>query len=416
MQEFLLKKREVVMSRIKKFVLSIVNAPQSGIRSSQTIYECLFYAISRYEQERSERWAVLASHVADSLCDIQLSDGGFDIGYEFLFAHGVRKSSVQEATCPEVLAIAALARYLDLEIDSPIRAKALLAVRAGVRWILRFKIEMENGAAMPYAPYSLSGVHITNATSFASSALACSLHYLEGEDRELAEGAVRDMCLFMRNQLVLTANGGFWPYFYQEGDVLQIDKIDNYHIAQQLFHHCLVNKSAPNDDNSFIIDKVSNYLLGVQSEDGYVPYALRSGKSSGYVSVWGFAALVSAFVAAAKVTKQDVFLVGAKRARRYLIERCRVGDHFAAVVDHPSGAITDPRYYPRSDAWVIHGLVDLACGEDLDICDHIFQKIISSDYRGDENHTLTLRKRAFYAIVNIVRKKKAGQMRSSHRL
>lgn len=392
------------MSRIKRLILHHVNAPQGGVRSSQTLYECLFYAVARYRVTRSDEWAQMATHVAESLCDIQLDDGGFDIGYEFLFAHGVRKRSVREATSPEVLAVAALAQYLDLEVDSRSRSRVILAVRRGVNWILRFAIDTGQGFAIPYAPYSLPEIHITNATSFAASALACSLCYVEEENRPRVEGVLRGMCLFMRGQLVESGDGCYWPYFHHVSAASEYEKIDNYHIAQQLFHHCLIGDHVVDENNSFIISKVSTYLLNMQSPDGFISYTVKGGKNSGYVSVWGFASVVSSFALASKVMGNAAFYDGAKLARKYLLDRCRVGWHFAAVVDHDSKTISDPRHYPRSDAWVIHGLAELGLDEDYVFCDYLFNRVVSSNFRGDENHTLTWRKRFFYAVVASARR------------
>ena len=71
---------------------------------------------------------------------------------------------------------------------------------------------------------------------------------------------------YLRNELIVKENIGYWNYFEKKliKDNYYI-KIDNYHIAQQLYYHMYVDKLYRNNDNKEIIDLVSRYCGAIYS-------------------------------------------------------------------------------------------------------------------------------------------------------
>lgn len=393
----------------KNSILKFVNAPEAGVRSSQTLYEALFYSTNRYLSTREDIWYERSLRVALAICDSQLNDGGFDIGYDFIFGNGLRKSHLKEGTSPELLSVSALALFLDAaesRISGGEKQRIISGILKGVHWTLNYVKKMDIGCAIPYAPLTYDQVHITNATSFALSALSTSINYLPANIRADAIDAANGMYEFMRSELVLSGQGAaYWPYFYSKG-ALGNEKIDNYHIAQQLFHHCLAQRYVPSVVNLEIIGLVSRYLLDLQDSNGFVPYTNIRGRLSDKVDLWGFASLIPAFVFASYALNDSAFLKGASKVVDYIFSYCKGPDYFYPIVLNSSKVIFDGNFYPRSDAWVIHGIsvaVDSMSASQAEFCDRVFLKILADDFSGLENHTLTLRKLLFAKVVRLVK-------------
>ena len=403
----------MVAVKLKNLILKFVNAPEENVLSSQTLYESLFYCLNRGADDFE--WFKEATFVSNVIIETQLRDGGFDIGYDFIFGDGLRKTYPKEGTAPEMLSVTALCEYLNQYGDVIPHENQLILKRAinlGVDWILKHLIKTPAGAAIPYAPLTFHGVHITNASSFCISALATSLRFLESEKRITAEGALIEMYRFMKAELSSAEKGSYWTYFYQsEPDFCKNNgKIDNYHIAQQLYHHCLAQKHYPHVDNYEIIRDVLSYLKSISSEDGFVPYTILNGKCSDKVDLWGFSSLISAFMLSGEVVGDSDAEKLAGRVASYIFEYCRAkDDHFYAILLNSSKGAYDSNFYPRSDAWVIHGLSCLSTKSNdyrymTDFCDSVYFKIKASRFRGLENHTLTWRKQIFSKLVNGLRR------------
>lgn len=405
-----------MVKMIKNSILKFVNAPEGGVRSSQTLYESLFYAVSRYCSSKDLMWFDYSNLVAKEIVSIQLDDGGFDIGYDFIFGKSLRKSNFREPTSPELLSVTALAvfvREFENKLDEESRMFYVGSINKGVEWVLRHVKKVDGGLAIPYAPLSYSGVHITNATSFALSALAASVVFVDNPMRKQIIDIVHEMCRFMHGQLMDGVSGGkYWPYFYSGNSINESlpsnNKIDNYHIAQQLYHHCLAQKFAPSEVNYQIIESVSAYLLSIQSLDGFVPYTIVDGRPSDKVDLWGFSSLISAYLEANRLLCDRRLLVAAESVKAYIFKYCRFNDHFIPILINSSKSAFDTNFYPRSDAWVIHGIsssFDVALtGEDVKFCDRVFEKIVNCNFTGLENHTLTVRKLIFSKFVGFLKR------------
>jgi len=386
---------------LKNQILKFVNNPSKDILSSQTLYEAMFYLLNvRDEIDDSQR------NLANLIVQTQLEDGGFDIGYDFQFGPNLSKTHEKEGTSPELLSLVALAKYYRRD-SSNLLVKD--AIDKGVNWILSRVVKLENNQyAIPYAPDSYRGIHITNATSFCISALAHCLEFMDNEQKAKAEVTLDGMYQFMAAQLEPHGNSSYWPYFYQGAtgeEKLNINnKIDNYHMAQQLYHHILAEEYYPSKDNLKAINLVGNYLLTLVDESGYIPYTNFEGRISDKVHLWGYASLIPAFVRLYAITNQSQLLVGAESVKKYILDNCYIGPHFAPIILNSDKTMFDTNFYPRSDAWVIHGLSELKLigAFDLDTersCSASFEACERQSFRGLENHAVTWRMKVFASLV-----------------
>ncbi|TVL53752.1 hypothetical protein AYI98_00995 [Shewanella algae] len=389
--------------KLKNLILKFVNKPSPGILSSQTLYETFFYLINQKSVSKVD-----VDSVIDKILETQLSDGGFDIGYDFQFGPNMSKTKSREGTSPEVLSLTALGLYCERFEPSE---SVLQGLNLAVDWILERIVKTDKGIAIPYAPDSFKGIHITNATSFCISALAYSLPYVSANKRCEIELVLRGMYTFMHSQLVVIDEVGYWPYFYQDANGEEAKlinaKVDNYHIAQQLYHHCLAQKVFPDEQNDQIIRRVSKYLISNLDDVGYVPYTFYGERISDKVHLWGFSSLISAFVESFIYLGEDIYRKAATDVAGYISKYGIVSDHFAPIILNSDKSIFDGNFYPRSDAWVIHSLSELSkLGvEDENLikaCENSYSKIVEQCYRGDENHVVTMRMKIFAKLIRLI--------------
>ena len=399
------------MKIIKNTVLKFVNAPESGILSSQTLYECMFYLLNIHSLSPSNDNAVNAKKVAYKIVETQLDNGGFDLGYDFIFGKGLNKKNPKEGTSPELLSITALSQYLLVFGDDQY---VLNAIKRGLNWIFDRIIKEGDLYAIPYAPDSYGKVHITNATSFCISALASCLPHVDANNKVLIEKYLDSMYLFMEKQLVDSGdNQAYWPYFYQNGTEEELsytnDKVDNYHMAQQIYHHMLAQSIYPNKANEKTIKKVFNHLASLINDDGFIPYTFSNGKNTDKVDVWGFSSLISAFSLYGHMHDSGLAKQCSKKILSYLMKNSWNGIYFTPIILHSNKHKFDQNFYPRSDAWVIHAISDHMrfVEEDINLIsevEKVYCLIEQGQFSGLENHTITLRKRIFSIIVNMIRR------------
>lgn len=394
---------------VKNLIIKFINSPEKNIYSSQTLYECLFFLIENSEFNQSYE-------VVKLIIDSQLEDGGFDIGYDFLFGKGLTKTLDKEGTTPETLSITALGLFLDKfsdKLNEKEMSDCKKSINLGLEWIFSHHILINNVAAIPYAPHSFQYVHITNATSFALSAIALGWKYAELRIQEELKKLYHKLTQFMYQELVKGEDAGmFWPYFYQNGTEYEKtfinDKVDNYHIAQQLYFHIISNKYIRCEYNDMIIKNVGEYLLASIDNEGFIPYTKRNGKSTQKVDVWGFSSVIMALAETYSALGKREFLEAALKVNNYLFTYCKAKDYFYPIIDNKSKSVFDSNFYPRSDAWVIHAVSSLAnkCSlenEYKDFCQIVYTKIKIAGFRGKENHTYSTRKKFFVKILSLKR-------------
>lgn len=391
---------------IKESIIKYVNKPVDNILSSQTLYESLLTVLDLYEITSDIYWKNEAKKIVDLIIETQLSDGGFDIGYDFMFGKNLHKSKHKESTTPEVLSIYALYRYGELFGFEDVSD----SIDIGVKWILDNVIKISDTKfAIPYAPLTYSKVHITNGVSFALSVLAYYLKF--NKDNHEVKKIYNGMVLFMDEELQKNEYGFYWPYFYLNGTkselLLTNDKIDNYHIGQQLKYHCTAYNNFPTKRNLEIIRKVSTYLTNKITDKGLLAYTEKQGKLSDKIDLWGYSSVVKGLVDAYKITGNKELKVKSEKIIDFIITNSWNGTYFYPILNN-DGSVFDGNFYPRSDAWVIHSLAHYIKNTELnsnilDIININYKEIAKNDFCGLENHTLTIRKKIFSNVVSIIK-------------
>ena len=381
----------------REYILKIINKPINNIKSSQTLYEALFTAINMDLAYKKSIYKNQAFDLAKEIIESQLVDGGFDIGYNFSFGKNMSKKNSVESTTPEILSIFALIEFYDVYHEDFV----IQSILKGIDWIKCNSYLIENHSyAIPYAPNSFYEVHISNGVSFAVATLTYYMKvFNDFSVKHLCDG----MFHYLRNELIVKENIGYWNYFEKKliKDNYYI-KIDNYHIAQQLYYHMYVDKLYRNNDNKEIIDLVSRYLKNELKKNIAVPYIVADGTCSKDIHTWGYCALL---LCALEWSDQNLI----DEIKRLIMEKMWNGSHFIPIIQE-NGIVVDASYYPRSDAWVLHSLSGYLCisnKDDLKVknaVDYGLNRLSSSGYIGCENHVLTFRKKLFNKVVNIVKK------------
>lgn len=386
---------------IKNAILKFINKPTDGIFSSQTLYECVFYLLN-INSSRNEVRVVI-----DLIIKSQLEDGGFDIGYDFSFGPDLKKLKAKEGTSPELLCLTALGLYSHrFGADSDV----ILAINKCVDWICKRVITVDGHMAIPYAPDSFPYIHITNATSFCLSGLATIIQFLDEDRKEEIEKMTLSMISFMKSQLVKHTAGSYWPYFYQNGNEFEKSKInakiDNYHIAQQLYHHCIAKDYIQSEENDYIISECSEYLLTQFDDAGYMPYTKFNERVSNKIHLWGYCSLIPALSKVYKLTNRTIYKERAVQVSRIIASNAYSKDHFSPILVHPTFSAFDNNFYPRSDAWVIHAMSEsIHLDSEYEygkMSETVYENICKSNFKGLENHVTTLRMKIFAKIIRVL--------------
>ena len=379
---------------IRNKILKMVNKPVKNIKSSQTLYEALLTSINLGKVHPCIPYRQSAEKIARLIVESQLEDGGFDIGYNFQFGKGMKKKNKKESTSPEILSLYALTAYYEMYHDDEV----IPAIEKAVKWTVNNSVEVEKNLwAIPYAPCSYTEIHITNATSFAVAALA---YYTKVFQDNTYKSIINGMLAYMKSQLTLKEDYGYWNYFENAlVDESGYSKIDNYHIAQQLFYHIKVSEIYSNADNTFIVEKVSRYIHFLLEDSIKVPYTIVLGKKSQDIHIWGYCSLLSCECLLGERDK-------AESLKDFIIGEFWNGNYFVPIINL-EGTILDNNYYPRSDAWVLHSLSEYIIFKNdkqiKEIVDKGMERLNSHAYCGLENHVITMRKKVFSKIVYMIR-------------
>lgn len=382
---------------IKDIILKYVNKPVDNIKSSQTLYEALFANMNMYLKYHNKEFEDRCINIAQLIVKSQLLDGGFDIGYNFRFGNNMTKKTDKESTTPEILSIYALLEYYEIFKDESV----VTAIKKGMSWVEEKVYEKDNGIfVIPYAPCSYKSVHITNAISFTVSTIVYYMHIFKDDRfKNICDGMLK----YMKNELIIKEDMGYWNYF--EKDMMEEEgylKTDNYHIAQQLYYHILLDKYYENTDNKEIIRLVSNYIKYKLKTNLAVPYIEIGKKATKDIHSWGYCSLLlCALYFEEDNIKEDV--------KKYIMENMVKGDHFLPIIKN-DGEVIDDEYYPRSDAWILHALSEylLMNEEDTKVYEIVsvgLKKLERVEYKGLENHAFTTRKKIFTKCIEIIKRK-----------
>lgn len=395
---------------LKNIILKFVNKPEDNIISSQTLYESLMATIDLYLITGNDKWSLESKKIMEMIKASQLFDGGFDIGYDFMFGKHLSKSSKKEGTTPEVVSLFALYEYGENFGYEDVEE----AIDKGINWIFNNVIPISDTKyAIPYAPHSYDKVHITNGVSFAIGAL--SYHLKTNVKDTRAVEIYNGMINFMYDELTSSEYGSFWSYFYLSGSsketALMNNKIDNYHIGQQLRYHSAAYLNFPTEKNKEIVDKVSLYIVNKIDNNGLIMYTENQGKVSNKIDMWGYSSVIKGLVDSYKITNNVMLLEKAKLMIGFITKNAWNGEYFYPILSK-EGKVFDNSFYPRSDAWVLHSLCHYMSHIEqnkmlVDICEKNYNKISDCNFTGLENHTLTRRKKYFAKIVWFITSQKA---------
>ncbi len=381
--------------KLKDRILEFVNKPVDNILSSQTLYEALFANINMYLAYHEKKHEKRCHDVANLIARTQLADGGFDIGYNFSFGDNMTKKSEQESTTPEIVSLFALLKYYEIFKNENIVPN----INKAVNWIKEKSYKNEDNLyVIPYAPCSYHQVHITNAISFTVAALG---YYSYLFNDNTVKPICADMLKYLKSELIIKDNKGYWNYFEKSlMSQKSYIKVDNYHIAQQLYYHILLNNYFENKDNQDIIKLVTNYLQDKLEQGIAVPYIEIGEKVTTDIHSWGYCSLL--LCALQWKDKQMT-----SKILDYIMKNMIVEDHFAPIIKN-TGEIINKQYYPRSDAWLLHSLSEYLLLEEnkqevYEIVEKGLDKLENINYRGLENHVYTFRKMIFSNIVRILK-------------
>lgn len=396
---------------IKRYLKQILLKPPV-VLSSQTLYESLLALCDLYVLTDQQKWASMAQTVTSKFVEYQNEDGGFNIGYQFSFGDDLHKSNITDSTTPEVIGVYALYRYISL-FEADIQVE--WAAQQGIDWILKHAYCVSDDMwAIPYAPSTVSDVHILNGVSFTIGALAahCSRNPQDSQARDVYIGMLR----FLESQLEVdpSYDGMYWPYFYQQGSHLpeghRAHKIDYYHLGQQLKYHAVAQQLLPSPLNHKIVEHIAKHLADVQMKHkDILPYCNSSSFFKGLIHVWGLASCIKGFTSAAAVLGDDSYLENAKQITDWLMKYAWNGKYFYPILTR-EGGVEDPRYYPRSDAWVLHSLAhymrDTGYDEEIYACCTVgVDRLFECNFQGMENHAQTWRSRSVVKLLRFLRKR-----------
>lgn len=414
---------------MKNKIIKYINSPESNILSSQTMYESLMANIKMYDVLKDLNFKKEAIKIGHKLISYQNEDGGFDIGYNFIFGHNIVKKLKKESTTPELVSLFSLielSKILDLTQKDEIHLneEIIKSCKKTIDWIEKHIVNFDYGSAIPYAPLTTNNIHITNGVSFTIGALANYISHFEPENSKL-KNILLNMNKFMLENLEKSNSGSYWPYFWQASPYINENprksKIDNFHIGQQLRYHAFSFKKYEDEYNKQIIESVTKYLLNEIEDDGTLSYVIVNGKHSGTINSWGYSSVIKGLIESSDLGYSDKKQINEKVSImvNVLIDRFWSGEHFYPIIEKKSFKKIDSNFYPRSDAWVAHSLSYVLKYNKLEkflekekeeeivnIVSKVLLNISNCNYIGYENHTVTKKKLYFSAVINGLKKLK----------
>ena len=341
------------MGTIKKAVKFALLWPNNEVLCSQTLYQAMQAYLNLYGASSDIQYLDGAKHVAEKIAGIQNEDGGFDIGFNFVFGSGIMKASAHESTTPEILCTYALQKYRDDSSDTSFDSN----IESAIGWIKKVAIRTAPDAmAMPYAPDTLKDPHILNATSFTLPVLA---HWIDATGDSEAKSLYDQFCSFLIKNMEGEGEGegdaGYFPYFYKAGlrahFERQLDKIDNYHLGQQLKYHVIAQNYCENADNDLMIKRMAQYLIEIRDENGVYEYCAEHEQFPNNVHIWGYAAAPEALARASEYLGDSEMGEAGHRIYKWIVNNAWNGNYFFPVLDL-DGEVLESEYYARTSGWV----------------------------------------------------------------
>jgi len=360
---------------------------------SQTVYQCLLGCLRFWEVTHSPIWRDRADQLCQLLQNIQLRDGGFDIGYDFNFGLRHRKG---QSTSPELVGLLALSEYNRLFAVEAV----LSAAEAAIKWIQHFARPLgKEDWIIPYSPYTTSELMVYNGISFAVGGLGRYLGCITNNPElyQIYRGMVTYLDKVMETDTSLA--GRFWYYNDQSRrdlDEIKRRKIDYYHQMQQVEMHSLAQQVCPVSAQRQLIRDAADHIVSIHERYGVIPYTNSPQFFQGNIHVWGLCSCSSGLLEAALVIpeRQEVYHRIARQVLDWIIQYSWNGCWFTPVLT-PEGKSTSGNYMVRSDAWVFNSLAAGAKHLQLkqleDIAEKCFNRMNMAKFSGPETHALSWR-------------------------
>lgn len=372
---------------MKDYLKNKIFRPKWVKYCSQTLYESLFFCNNMYKLKGENIWREEASNIVEKIRLIQQDDGGFDIGYEFNFGILHKKGW---SSAPESKMLVALIEYGNIfGFESVIDI-----IESGISWIKNNSYQIDNDKwIIPYCPRAINEVMVLNGISFALAPLAMYYNYINKDEniKKIHEGYIN----YLYDEFEWQE--GYWKYADKKRknlDSIQLIKVDNYHLGQQLEMHCLSYACIPNEKNREIIDSLANYLLMLHQENypNPLPYFNYGSNEKIGVHLWGYASLINGFLQYFSISKNWDYVIGSKQIADWIYSHAWINNQFSCIYYKDTKKI-DNRFYPRSDAWVINnlsGVLKYTENKNEKILESDYNKIRAQDYSGFENHASTI--------------------------
>lgn len=378
---------------MKKFLLHMYRVifPYPKVRyCSQTIYEGLLGCLRMYETTKDLKWKKRSEKVMAILKQIQMPDGGFDIGYDFFFGMMHKKG---DSTSPEMVGLLALTEYA--RVFSAYDAVQPYADRA-VCWIRKNVKKISEGVyAIPYSPYTTSEIMVYNGTSFVCAALGYYIGVFQRKDIELST-IYQGMINYLEKSMYSSKSdpGKFWYYPVQErNDIsgLMLSKIDYYHQMQQVEVHSYAQQVSPNTLQAGMIKNASDHVISLSKRFEITPYTNNTIFFKDHIHVWGLCSVASGLMMAQdslgyKIEGADELI---EKVIFWIRQFSWNGSYFYPVLSS-DGVPQMKQYMVRSDAWVFN---TFCCyfqqnrdGQIEDILEKAYCNIERNNFSGRESH------------------------------
>ena len=354
--------------------------------SAQTLYKTLQGCLYMYQITKEQKWIKRAKKTGKLIEKSQLKNGGFDVKYDYTFGSGLNHRKGQALTC-ETTAITSLLQF-EIISGSNIFSKV---IRKGINWIQSNSIRLTDSSyTIPYCPEAFPETCILNGVSFASAALGLGVvSYPSIENQLIYEGYIH----FLYQKIEKSESTGFWRYFdtdCSEIDSSLMEKIDYYHLAQQVEIHSIAQKHNPVNQQKEMILLAGNFIVALHEKYGIIPYDNKN-FFGGHIHSWGLSSIVPAMIEASAIhlERYNDYMKVATDTAEWLLKYAWNGAYFYDILT-VDGIPVSKDYMVRSDAWCLQAFAkyyshtaDERFKEVVEIC---YKKMERNNFSGKEKH------------------------------
>lgn len=362
--------------------------PRVDVQSSQTFYQTVF-ALNYLENDLTDVNINIKNKLLHLILDKQNVDGGFDIGFNFLFGTKKLKPYDNSSTTPETLSVLAL-YYL---LNDNNKELIFNSFTKHLNWIQNNVVGKQK-QRIAYCPSYSTIPHITNSTTFAflTTGIFKKLGLIKHEPN--FRFSLKDDLIFDSSK-----NSGFYYYFLQDSKLnineKQINKVDNYHLAQQGWCHLIRFKLLGEIEDLDLSKLILEFFVLNGAENRILNYCKDKNHTPNNVPLWGAMSLVQFASEFYLITNDKRALNIIKTYTNFVLKHQKPNGQYPAVVSQ-DGTIIDNSQFIRGDAWICHGFAAaFFVTKDkklLDASRAIIVNLINNDYKGNEPNRWSRRK------------------------